>query len=230
MAYGDRPVTLKGHLQYQQPTGTLLARVATPLPPSAGLTLSVVPGGSTPALFATWSGRQTATILGQAGEPFVRFSAVGVEVNLASPTWAFSARIQGQPSEGVVDPVAPPRWKLVDTAPRLSWLEPRAQYGPGAPPTDVQDRSRATDLVSWTIPVVVGSQRLAVRGVTRWVPNDAAGSPSRALKARNTTSHRPITWVLPALVAVAILGGAGWLALRQIRRLKHRPQGEGYPV
>jgi hypothetical protein len=221
MTYGDRPIVVHGHLQYQQPTGTLLARLVDPPPNSAGLALAVVPGGSTPALFASWTGPQPVTVLGQAGEPMVRFGPNGVEVNLASPTWAFSGRFQGQPPDGVVDASAPPRWKLVDPSPRLSWLEPRAQYSPGTPPSDVMQKQEPTDLVHWTIPLVIASQRVTVDGVTRWVPNQAAGSPSKVVQAAARPRHGSSGLSVPIIASMAagglaLVGGAGF-ALTKLR-------------
>ena len=214
MRYGGRAVSVAGHLQYQPPTGAVVARLVTPPPVASGLTLAVLPGGAAPGLFASWSGGSPVTVLGQGGEPFVRFSDRGAEANLASPTWALAAQAAGAfvaASSGRA-----PEWRLMSSAPRLSWLEPRALYAPGTPPPDVQDRTSPTDLTRWTLPISFAGRIASVAGVTQWVPDASSASASRRVLALQAgASHRfnPLFAVVAALLLVG--AGAGVVSVRR---------------
>ena len=210
MLYGSTPLAARGHLQYQPPTGTVIARLVTLPPGGSRLQLAVLPGGAAPGLYAALvGGVAPVTVLGQRGEPFIRLSGRGAEVNAASPTWAFAAQAEGKQPDGVLDPSAAPRWKLVSAAPRLSWIDPRLQYPPGTPPPDVQARLVATDLVRWTVPLTFGSSHATVAGVTQWVPD-----ASRLVVSHH---HRPVWWYgLAAFLLV--LASAGLLVVRPGRR------------
>jgi hypothetical protein len=78
-----------------------------------------------------------------------------------------------------------------------------------------------TDLVHWTIPLVVASQRVAVDGITRWVPNEAAGSPSKVVQAAAHARHGGTGLGLPVIVLIAVGGLAlvvgAWFALTKLR-------------
>ncbi len=202
MQYGSTPVSVRGHLQYQPPSGGLIARLLIPPPAASGLTLSVLPGGPAPGFFASWSGSAVCTLLGADNEPFLRFGPFGVQANLASPTWIRVAQIGGHYAQGN-------GWSTVSPAPRLAWIDPRAAYGPGTPPVDVQDRPTPTDLVEWRLPIVYGAPgkrttTATATGVTQWVPAPVASAP--LVRALGTGRHnRPV--LVPGVVAVALVAG-----------------------
>jgi hypothetical protein len=210
MRYGAEAVTVHGRLRYAPPAGGIAAELQTRPPAASGLTMAVVGGGAVPAFFASFAGRGSVIVLGERGEPFLRFAASGVEANTASPTWAFAARVQGRPVGGVIDAGASPRWQLLDGSPRLSWIDPRAVYAAGTPSLQVQQRGVSTDLVRWTIPLDVNGRRVGARGVTRWVPNASALSAAHAAQRSRTTptGSGSSRWWIAALAGAALVGSA----------------------
>jgi hypothetical protein len=159
-------------------------------------------------MFAVWSGPAPVTVLGSAGEPFLRFSSVGTEANTASPTWAFFAQAQGRPPDGVVDAAGSPRWKLVSASPRLAWLDPRAVYAPGTPTPDVQSRLVPTDLIRWSVSIDFAGRRAVVAGVTQWVPDASRASTSQRAAALRAPQHTPShTWWIALATAMLVVVG-----------------------
>jgi hypothetical protein len=82
-------------------------------------------------------------------------------------------------------------------------------------------KQEPTDLVHWTIPLVIASQRVTVDGVTRWVPNQAAGSPSKVVQAAARPRHGSSGLSVPIIASMAagglaLVGGAGF-ALTKLR-------------
>jgi hypothetical protein len=205
MRYGGESVRVVGHRQYRIPAGFLTARVADshPIP---GLRVGVL-GGSVPALFLSDDGDVTVTMIGQAGEPLARFGPSGAEVNEASPTWRLTAESYGQAPDGLVGPAVTPRWRRIDTVARLSWLEPRARYGPGEPPQSIQRRSGPTVVVRWRLPLVVGAgTRVQIAGETLWMP-------TQSLRRAATGVPWPVG--LAAALALALVAGSAGLAARR---------------
>ena len=205
MRYGDESVRVVGHRQYRLPTGFLTAQIVDshPIP---GLRVGVL-GGSVPALFLSDDSAAVVTMVGQAGEPFARFGPSGAEVNEASPTWRLTAESYGQAPAGLVGPAVTPRWRRIDPVARLSWLEPRARYGPGEPPEPIQRRSRPTVLVRWQLPLVLGAgTRVQIAGETLWVPTQSL---------RRAATGIPWPAGLAAALAFALVAGsAGLVATR----------------
>jgi hypothetical protein len=223
LRYGQEAVTVRGHFEYHLPRGALVPKLLTQLPVAPGVLLAVQPG-TVPALFLEVSGTQTVVVLGEAGEPFLRVGPGGVEVNRASPTWSLSAASRGQAPAAIVDAKAPPTWQQLDTSPSIAWLDPRAQYGPGEPPAAVQDLSIPTDVLHWTVPLLVGSRRIDVQGVTTWVPNLAPGSlglqqATAALHPPRPATHRR-GWPLALVVCLgaAVIAGAAVIWRKRLRR------------
>lgn len=220
--YGQQTVAISGHYEMRRSTGALIAKLVPLTAPAAGLLVGAVQG-SVPGIFLSVSGPQTVVVLGQSGEPLLRVRHDGVEVNRASPTWSLTAAARGEAPDGVVDANAPPRWRQLDRVGRISWLEPRAAYPPGEPPAGVQARRSATDLLTWSVPLLVDSARSDLRGVTSWVPNLSPESPglqaaSAALHARRVANHRHWTPLVIAAVSVALgCGAAGLMGRRRFR-------------
>jgi hypothetical protein len=198
MRYGGQTVRVVGHRQYRIPTGYLAAQLIDrrPIP---GLRVGVL-GGSVPALFLSDDGGAAVTLVGQAGEPFARFGPSGADVNEASPTWRFTAETYGEAPDGLVGATVSPRWRHIDDAARLSWLEPRAGYGPGEPPDSIQRRSGPTVLIRWHVPLVIGAgTRVQVAGETLWVP-------TRSLRRR----QRGVSWAVGLAAVLTLAVAAGW--------------------
>lgn len=150
-------------------------------PPAPGVEVRSGVGGEWVRL--TSRGPRPVTVLGYAGEPFLRVAGGRVAVNLRSTTLADNPRLAsgGQQPE----PAAPPRWSPVDTGASLTWSDTRLtpQAGRGS-------RSAGT----WTLPLRVGGSPVTVTGTWRWVP-----PPS------------PWPWVVALAAATAAVGALGWL-------------------
>lgn len=204
MTYGHEAVTVRGHRQYRVPTGYLTS-VLLGGPPGPGLEAGVV-GGALPAFFLRSNAADTVVVLGPRGEPVAKLGPSGTSVNLASPTWVVTAEAQGQQPQVVVDPAGAPVWESISALPRLTWLEPRAGYGPAEPPTAVQRRSSPTVLIRWHVPLVLASGRhLQLTGETLWVPVQSL---------RHRSSGVPLDL---GLGAMGLLVGVAWAAAKVAR-------------
>ena len=233
---GGHPVRVIGHQQYSPVTGSVRARVTAPPPPSTGLALTLVPGGRAPGVFASWSGATPVTILGEAGEPFIRFGPTGADANVDSSTWRAAQQARGQtPGEtgGGADgaPVGTRNlaggtvhWQHLDDAPRISWIDPRLTYRQGVPPPDVQARHDTTELLRWTIPVEAATVRADVAGVTEWVPDASPGALAPSAPNSNGGSSRRAGHIAGAARAVAVVGALaalGWGLRRRLLAGRH---------
>jgi hypothetical protein len=98
---------------------------------------------------------KTVLVRGYAGERFLRFSASGVFVNVASPTALSDKLTPG--ATPVLDPKAPPRWKLMTTEHRFTWHDHR--LGPRPTPASATGRVGA-----WSIPIVVDGSTERIEG------------------------------------------------------------------
>ena len=104
-----------------------------------------------PVLIVTNNTRETAVILGEEGEPFLRITDRGVETNLQSPTSYRAADPTGErPVPDDLDPEAAPEWIKIAPERSWSWFDPRASYSPGAP--------------DWSIPARIGGDRVTING------------------------------------------------------------------
>ena len=88
----------------------------------------------------TWTGREPLVVYGAEGEPMLRMSAAGVEINELSPSAYLSADRYAEvsvPSD--VNPDAPPQWRLLDSAGPFAWFEHRAHWMNAERPDAVGD-------------------------------------------------------------------------------------------
>jgi hypothetical protein len=135
----------------------------------------------------------TVVVRGYAGERFLRFTALGVSVNVGSPTSIADKLTPG--ATPVLDPAAPPRWKLLTPAHHFAWHDHRL----GPRPTSGRAIGRVG---SWAIPIAVdGTEKTMEGGLWR------AAKPSL------------MPWVLLWVVALAAAVG---VAARMTRRIRHR--------
>lgn len=132
-------------------------------------------------------------VLGDAGEPFLRFSPHGVAVNDRSPT-ALINKLARRGSVPALDPHAKPLWRAVRSRPTFRWHDHRLGPAPG--------RRYADGAVGrWSIPVVVDGRSDLIAG-------------------RLWHARRPPLWpwlcALAGAIAIAFLvvvrKGARWLA------------------
>jgi hypothetical protein len=105
----------------------------------------------------TVSGRHVVVVLGLLGEPFLRFSPVGVQANAASPT----AWNSGVVSSSDAVPVShSPAWRTVAGGHTFAWHEGRLR------PEGVVTDGGATPrrVAAWTIPLTVDGRHIRLTG------------------------------------------------------------------
>jgi hypothetical protein len=112
------------------------------------------------------------TVLGYAGEPYLRIGPRGVFENVRSPAVAInrSATNPGTPPKSA-DASAPPEWRKVSSGRSAAWHDHRAHFmGTDDPPLIQRNRDRRLVFDHWTIPLVANGRDVAVRGVLVYVP------------------------------------------------------------
>ncbi|MBX5474224.1 MAG: hypothetical protein IRZ20_04355, partial [Thermoleophilia bacterium] len=129
----------------------------------AGVEARVVDGDQT--LWLRAAPGRVVVVLGLRGEPYLRFSSRGVEVNTRAPTFFLNrARPRPQPPPAGADRRAPPRWKRIAAGRATSWHEDRIHaLALGAHPAG------DAYLGHWLVPLLVDGRRAAVRGELRHV-------------------------------------------------------------
>jgi len=136
------------------------------------------------------------TVLGDEGEPFLRFTAAGVDVNDASPTTA-AARLGAAGEQG-----GAPRWRHLSSGHELTWHEGRLR------PRTLAGTPAAAELAGdVAIPMQVAGQRVHLVGQSWYAP----GPPMWP-------------WLIPALViavgaALVLVRGRASLAMATVLAL-----------
>jgi hypothetical protein len=135
----------------------------------------------------------TVVVLGDAAEPFLRFSGDGVAVNDRSPT-ALTNKLARSGSVPSLDPHAAPRWRHLSSRTTYRWHDHRLGPLPG--------RRYATGAVArWSIPIVVDGRRTAVTG-SLW------------------HARGPSAWIWVALIAVSLAAAVALARLLRGRALR----------
>lgn len=189
------------------------ARVTGVRPAAAGVRARVLGGDL--KLELTVSNGHTVTVLGLLGEPFLRFSAAGVQANAASPT-AWTSGIIGRGD--AVRSAAAPVWRSVSHGHTYAWHEGRLRPEPAVPggsPTPHR-------VARWSVALVVDGHRARVAG-WEWyatapslLPWAAAGlaavaATAAALRYASRSAQRTIA---RALVPTAVASWlAGWIGI-----------------
>ena len=185
------PSASQAHVGGGRDSSSFEARPTGFVPPVPGLTASVQGGDQ--RLRLQLAGREVVVVRGVLGEPFLRLSPAGVDVNLASPT-ATAAKVV--PASAAVSG-SRPVWQHRSGAHSVTWHEGRLR----------------------PVPVVSGSGRGARRIASWSIPLLVDGRPARLVGAE---WYAPPPSLLPWLLAAALLvGGAGaaaWLLPRSALR------------
>lgn len=169
LRYGDQPVTASGKVTFRPLLGGLQV-TADPAPP--GLTVQALPG-RLPGLFLSAEPGTSVTVQGRDGEPFLRITDAGVEVNERSRTHVEDRAARGQDAG---PPSTSPAFRLVTPGRRTyTWLDARLRYPEDLPPEEVLRADEPTRLEQWRVPVEVDGTPQALTGDITWVPEaDAA--------------------------------------------------------
>jgi hypothetical protein len=122
--------------------------------------VAIIPG-VVPAITIANGGKETVTVLGARGEPFLRIGPDGVFANAISQTWMQSGRAPETTSPVAFsnDPNAV-RWTKISAGSRYTWLEWRARCA--------DDRPAHTPM-RWEIPLIIDRRSIPVRGETEWI-------------------------------------------------------------
>ena len=150
--------TLAGEFRYEPlPPGSFQSRLTSDREPAKGVSVSLAPG-TVPAVH----------IHNQSGKPVVVADADGRAHLRIGPGGSFMNANQEQ---------GEPRWVKVAGGSRYTWTEPRATYGDLRPPEKVSEAGRRAQVATWSLPVTVDGEPVAVKGVVDWLPGEqvAAG-------------------------------------------------------
>ncbi|MES2684932.1 MAG: hypothetical protein V4650_15535 [Pseudomonadota bacterium] len=161
-----QPLEIRGVFTYTPPPlGIAVSALESTTAIAPGVLVQLVPG-PVPALFLRNSGDKTVQVLDAAGKAFLKVGADGVWADLDSPSWRTASTKSLGSDRG---------WKQLSRARSISWLEPRAAFT-GRLPQPMPDSGQLND---WQVPLLVGRERIALRGHNRWMkraaPNAKAG-------------------------------------------------------
>jgi len=164
-------VRLRGeHRRVEEPAGAWVARLTSSTEAAPGVRVRLLPGRH-PGLLLENAGPLPVVVVDGDGRPLLRIATSGVEANLRSAAWRDSGRA------GATRRVAPgdgdqPSWARVADAGRYGWIDPRLS----APS---ETRARTGRPLAWQVPLVIGEERVLMKGSLSWrARRAAASSPS----------------------------------------------------
>lgn len=154
-----------------RPQGIFESRLTSPAELAAGVSVQLVHGQPAALLLKNTSG-ETVTILGRQQEPVIKVTPQGVSVNLLSATWRDFGRGLAALNGEALKPVGADQthWIKVSAAPRYSWIEPRSAYPEREPPQAIRQAGTRVTVLSWQVPLNVGTRRVMITGATDWAP------------------------------------------------------------
>ena len=178
--------------------------------PAPGVKTRVLPGPVPGILLDATSARHLIVVVGAAGEPSVRISPRGVEVNVRSPG------PRGDTAADTARPLEPakargaPRWRRIAKEARYHWVESRAYYPPERVPEDVVQGGQRRTLATWRVPLEVNGRRTELRGITTWVP-----LPGTAERGEPDCNFSFVGVPVAVLAVLTLVAGAGLFAIRK---------------
>jgi hypothetical protein len=144
---------------------------------------------------SNYSGK-TLVVLGYQGEPYLRFSGLTVDENLASPTRYLNAS-RPVPASAALGATA--RWHRVARSSSYTWHDDRIVWTAVRPPAAVRRAPTEPHVIfTWRIPATADGKPFGITGHLGWVPPPG------------TTSDGGTDW---NLIAGAAGGAAALLAL-----------------
>jgi hypothetical protein len=116
---------------------------------------------------ANYSGK-TVVVLGYQGEPYLRFSGLAVEENLASPTRYLNA---SEPVPATAALGAKERWHRVARSSSFTWHDDRILWTAAEPPAAVRKAPDEPHVIfKWRIPATADGKPFRMTGLLGWVP------------------------------------------------------------
>ena len=203
LRYGDREVEVRGTVRFRPLLGSFLV---TADPGPRGLSVQALPG-RLPGVFLSVPPGPDVVVQGRDGEPFLRMTEAGVEVNTSSRTHVEDRQARG---EQAGPPAPTPTFELVAPGSRsYTWLDARLRYPQDLPPAEVLRADGPAVVQEWRVPVTVAGATAALTGDVAWVPEaDAAervaGSASPAPADRSLVPYAVGAVLVLGLVVVAL--------------------------
>jgi hypothetical protein len=156
---------------------------------------------------------KTVTVIGLAGEDYLRVGPNGAEENTASLTATINASAAGDKSAMAGAAAAaqqPPKWVKRSSQPTITWRDHRVLWtNEQRPPIVVADPHGEHKVFSWAVNLKVDSQPVLVLGEVTWT-----GTP------RLTTTQTVLVGI-----ALLVIMAASWAYFR--RQRKNRTTGRG---
>ena len=114
---------------------------------------------------------QRVDVLDDDGDPFLRIGPRGVLANLSSPAWYLTNNPLGVGRVPAgVRAGARPRWARVAADPSWGWFDHRLHPSEVTVPADVRAAGEPAELARWSVPLRVGTARVALTGAIRFEP------------------------------------------------------------
>ena len=150
---------------------------------------------------------KTIEVRGYEGEPYLRLLPTGVvEINDNSPTRYLNEDRYAQ--TGVpksATPKAQPDWRTLNKTGVAEWHDHRIHWMTAEKPPKVKDAALKTKVFDWTVPILVGSQKVNVAGSLFWDPVEEASSGSGS----------PVLPIVGGIVGVLLIVGVVFFFIRR---------------
>jgi hypothetical protein len=209
------PATAMAHGR-NAPVATSFRAKVDQVPAGSSLEAKVVDGDRKLWLHAP-SG-VTLTVLGFDRDPYIRFEAAGVYLNVRSPTYYLN-RPRPLYAPAGTSASAPPEWKRVTNGHTYSWHENRLHAL-----ERLVNGGKARTVGRWSVPVELGAQRSVIAGTLSYVPGPRGWVwPLAVITAVGLALAAAALGRRYAEVALPILALAAALAARLGRVLYGRP-------
>lgn len=164
-------VAAPGALAHGGTASTLFLSQVTAITPAVPGVTVVVLGRDDQLELDNRSGK-AVTVLGYEGEPYLRFDARGVAVNVYSPARYLNtdryAKVALPPS---ADAKLAPQWDVLTLGKRWSWHDHRIHWmSTILPPAAKESPGKPQLVFAWSIPLTVGGSQAQVAGRLDYVP------------------------------------------------------------
>ncbi len=182
-----------------------LSKVSRITPALPGLRARVIEGDE--KLRLTNGTGRPLVILGYSGEPYLRFSGRGIEVNLHSSAYYLNRdRYAKTAVPAAANDKPPAKWKLVGSGNTYAWHDHRIHWMSTIPPPPVKSSpSKPHHVFDWRVLARAGGSGLTIAGSLDYVPQP------------KSSSHTALYAGIAGGAGIALLL-AGWLLLSRRRR------------